>query len=373
MIAASNVIPLVDLQAAHSEVAEEIAGGFRRVMAEGTFIKGTDVTEFERDFASFSRIKHCVGVANGTDALELALRGADIPRDAEVIIPANTFAATAEAVVRAGARPVFCDVDPNYLLLDPTSATQAVSTNTAAILPVHLFGQMAPMKELSDIALKQRVAVIEDAAQAHGTSQDGAPTGSSGLAAAMSFYPGKNLGAYGDAGAVLTNSDALARKVRLLGDHGSEQKYVHTELGFNSRMDSLQAVVLRVKLRKLADWNEQRRRAADRYDELLDGVEDVAPPRTAPGNHHVWHLYVVQVPRRDHVLEVLHGRGVRAGIHYPIPVHLQPAFRSLGYGPGDFPVAEAAADRIISLPLYPHITPAQQRTVVDVLRDALRT
>ena len=236
---------------------------------------------------------------------------------------------------------------------------------------MHLFGQMAPMKELSDIAVKQGVAVIEDAAQAQGASQDGVSTGSFGQAAAMSFYPGKNLGAYGDAGAVLTNSPALARMVRLLGDHGSEQKYVHAELGFNSRMDSLQAVVLRAKLRRLADWNERRRRAANRYHELLSGIEDVVLPRTAPGNLHVWHLYVVQIPRRDRVLELLNERGVQAGIHYPVPVHLQPAFRAHGYGPGDFPVSEAAAARILSLPLYPHITLEQQYAVADVLRIAL--
>ena len=231
---------------------------------------------------------------------------------------------------------------------------------------------MAPMKVLSDIALKQHITVIEDAAQAQGASQGETPTGSFSQAAAMSFYPGKNLGAYGDAGAVLTNSTALARKVRLLGDHGSEQKYVHAELGFNSRMDSLQAVVLRAKLRRLAQWNERRRRAADRYHELLAGLEGVVLPRTAPGNLHVWHLYVVQVPRRDRILEILHERGVQAGIHYPVPVHLQPAFRDHGYSPGDFPIAEAAASRILSLPLYPHITPVQQRAVAEALKDALR-
>ena len=226
---------------------------------------------------------------------------------------------------------------------------------------------------LSDITLKRHITVIEDAAQAQGASQGETPTGSFGQAAAMSFYPGKNLGAYGDAGAVLTNSTALASKVRLLGDHGSERKYVHAELGFNSRIDSLQAVVLRAKLRRLAQWNEWRRRAADRYHELLAGLEDVVLPRTAPGNLHVWHLYVVQVPRRDHVLEILHERGVQAGIHYPVPVHLQPAFRDHGYGPGDFPVAELAAGRILSLPLYPHISMDQQHRVADALRIALRT
>lgn len=372
MTIAGRVIPLVDLQAAHGEVADEIARGFSQVLVDGAFIKGRNVTEFEHEFASFSDIKHCVAVANGTDALELALRAIDVPSGAEVIVPANTFAATAEAVVRAGARPVFADVDPDHLLLDPASVARAVNANTAAIIPVHLFGQLAPMKELSDIALKRRVAIIEDAAQAHGASQAGAMPGSIGHAAAMSFYPGKNLGAYGDAGAVVTNSSALASRVRRLGDHGSDQKYVHAELGFNSRMDSLQAVVLRAKLSRLADWNKRRRQAAEYYHELLAEMEDVVLPRTAPGNFHVWHLYVVQVPCRDHVLKELHDRGVLAGIHYPVPLHLQPAFRSQGHNRGDFPIAEAAANRILSLPLYPHITPEQQRTVGDALRAALR-
>ena len=367
----SGAIPLVDLQAQHAEVAAEVAEGFRDVMAKTAFVNGPDVGQFEQEFAAFAGVRHCVGVGNGTDALEFAVRAAGIPAGSEVIIPANTFAATAEAVARAGARPVFADVDPDYLLLDPNAAAGAAGENTSAIMPVHLFGQMAPMKELSDLATRHQVTVIEDAAQAQGAAQGGVPTGSYGQIAGMSFYPGKNLGAYGDAGAVLTSSDDLARKVRLLRDHGSEEKYVHAELGFNSRMDTLQAVVLRAKLRRLADWNERRRQAADRYQELLDGIEGVTLPRTAPGNLHVWHLYVVQVPERDRILEALSQRNVRAGIHYPVPVHLQPAFRGLGYAPGDFPVAEAAASRILSLPLFPHITPEQQATVAGALREAL--
>ena len=367
----TQTVPLVDLRAAHLEVAAEIDSGFRRVLASGAFIKGPDVVDFEREFASFCGTQHCVGVANGTDAVEFALRSAGVPSEAEVVLPANTFAATAEAVLRAGARPVFADVDPDHLLLHPASVAKAISPSTAAIVPVHLFGQLAPMKALSDIAQEHEIAVVEDAAQSHGATQSGSPAGSIGLAAAVSFYPGKNLGAYGDAGAILTNSAAVARKVRLLGDHGSERKYVHAELGFNSRLDTLQAVVLRAKLRRLADWNERRRQAANHYQELLSGLDDVTLPSVAPDNVHVWHLYVIQVPRRDHVIKELHELGIQAGIHYPIPVHLQPAFRHYGYGPGDFPVAEAAAHRIISLPLYPHITRDQQRVVADALRKAL--
>jgi dTDP-4-amino-4,6-dideoxygalactose transaminase len=364
-------IPLVDLQAAHADVADEIHAGFERVLASGGFIKGPEVAAFEREFAGFSGAAHCVGVGNGTDAIELALRAAGVGAGAEVVLPANTFVATAEAVVRAGARPVLADVDPDYLLLDPAAAARVTGPGTAALLPVHLYGQLAPMKALADIAAGRDIAIIEDAAQSHGAAQGGSPAGGFGLAAAVSFYPGKNLGGYGDAGAVLTNSAEVDRAVRLLGDHGSEQKYIHSTLGFNSRMDALQAVVLRAKLRRLAGWNEMRREAAERYHQLLAGLDDVVLPRTAPDNVHAWHLYVIQVPRRDHVLEVLKGLGIQAGIHYPVPVHLQPSFRDLGYGPGDFPVTEAAASRILSLPLYPHISQAQQQAVTDGLRLAL--
>jgi dTDP-4-amino-4,6-dideoxygalactose transaminase len=255
--------------------------------------------------------------------------------------------------------------------MDPASAAAVITPDTAALVPVHLFGQLAPMKVLADIGAEREVAVIEDAAQSHGATQDGRAAGSLGAAAAVSFYPGKNLGGYGDAGAVLTDSADLARKLRLLGDHGSERKYVHAELGFNSRLDALQAVVLRAKLRRLAEWNERRRQAAARYHEFLAGLDEVVLPRTAPGNAHMWHLYVVQVPNRDEVLEALQGLGVQAAIHYPVPVHLQPAFRRYGYGPGDFPIAEAAASRILSLPLFPQITPDQQQAVAKALRRAL--
>lgn len=371
MTVETTVIPLVDLQAANAEVADEITAGFSRVLADGRFIKGPEVTAFEDEFAAFSGAAHCVAMANGTDAIELALRAAEVPAESEVILPANTFVATAEAVVRAGARPVFADVSPDHLLLDPAAADKVVSRNTAAIVPVHLFGQLAPMSALAEVAANRNLVIVEDAAQAHGATQDGRPFGSFGRAATTSFYPGKNLGAYGDAGAVVTDSAELARHLRLLGDHGSERKYEHVELGFNSRMDALQAVVLRAKLRRLAEWNERRRQAAARYDELLAGIDEIVLPQTAPGNVHVWHLYVIQVPQRDDVVSALNEQGIQAAIHYPVAVHLQPAFRKYGYGAGDFPVAEAAAGRIISLPLYPHITHGQQERVADALKQAL--
>jgi dTDP-4-amino-4,6-dideoxygalactose transaminase len=367
-----TAIPLVDLRAAHAQVAAEIQAGFEDVISSTAFIKGEVAAAFERDYAAFTGIAHCVGVASGTDALELALRAAEVPAGAEVIMPANTFVATAEAVVRAGARPAFADVDPDYLLLDAGALAAALSRQAGAVIPVHLFGQMAPMAAISDAAAQRGAVIIEDAAQAHGATQSGRPAGSFGLLAGVSFYPGKNLGAYGDAGAVLTESAEHARRVRLLGDHGSERRYEHLTLGFNSRLDAFQAVVLRAKLRGLAAGNLARWQAASRYAELLADLPEVNLPRTAPGNDHVWHLYVIRVPRRDHVLRCLHDDGIYAGIHYPVPVHLQPAFQYLGYGPGDFPVAEAAAGQLLSLPLYPQITPEQQVRVADAVRRALR-
>ena len=365
-----TAIPLVDLRAAHAQVAAEIEAGFEEVMSSTAFIKGEVAAAFERDYAAFTGVAHCVGVANGTDALELALRAAEVPAEAEVIMPANTFVATAEAVVRAGARPAFADVDPDYLLLDPEGLEAALSQQTGAVVPVHLFGQMAPMAAIADVTAQRGTVIIEDAAQAHGATQSG-QAGSFGLLAGVSFYPGKNLGAYGDAGAVLTESAEHARRIRLLGDHGSERRYEHLTVGFNSRLDALQAVVLRAKLRGLAAGNQARRQAASRYAELLADLPEVILPRTAPGNEHVWHLYAIRVPRRDDVLRCLHDEGIGAGIHYPVPVHLQPAFRHLGYGPGDFPVAEAAARQLLSLPLYPQITQEQQVRVADAVRRAL--
>ena len=352
-------------------MAAEIQAGLEDVMANTAFVKGPVVDAFEREYAAFTGVAHCIGVGNGTDAVELAVRAAGVPAGGEVIIPANTFVATAEAVVRAGARPVLADVDPEHLLLDPRALEAAFTPQTRAVLPVHLFGQMAPMAASAELAARHEAVVVEDAAQAHGATQDGRPPGSFGLLAGVSFYPGKNLGAYGDAGAVLTDSAEHARQVRLLGDHGTERRYEHLTFGFNSRLDAFQAVVLRAKLRRLAAGNQARQRAAGRYSELLADVPEVILPRTAPGNEHVWHLYVIRVPRRDQVLQRLQDEGIQAGIHYPVPVHLQPAFRYLGYGPGDFPVAEATAGQLLSLPLYPQITEGQQARVADAVRRAV--
>ena len=374
-------IPLVDLQAAHAEVAEEVAVGFKRVIAETAFIGGDEVTAFEHEYATFSALEHCVGVANGTDALELALRAAGVGPGDEVILPANTFVATAEAVARTGARSVLVDMAPDTYLIDVDAALAAVRGGTRAVVPVHLYGQLAAVELLTAGLEGSGVAVVEDAAQSQGATRHGQTGGSTALGgpraiAATSFYPGKNLGAYGDAGAVVTSDVGLATTVRTLANHGGLAKYVHELVGVNSRLDGLQAVVLRAKLARLNAWNAARRAAAARYDTLLAEV-DVVRPVTAEGNSHVWHLYVVRVPgdatstRRDRVLAELNAQGIGAGIHYPIPVHLTPAFAHLGYRTGAFPRAERAATEILSLPIFPQITADQQERVVAALRRAL--
>lgn len=367
----SMKVPLIDLAIQHRDIADEVAAGFAAVIDKTAFILGPAVKDFEAAYATFVGAKHCVGVANGTDALELALRSVGIGRGDEVVLPANTFIATALAVERAGARPVLVDCDPTYQLVAPVEVERRATARTRAVIPVHLFGQMAPMKAIAEIASARGLTIIEDAAQAQGAVQDGARAGTQSAVAGTSFYPGKNLGAYGDAGAITTNSDEIAAKVRALRNYGSEIKYQHPETGFNSRLDTMQAVVLSAKLRRLAGWNAARRRAAARYDELLAGLSQIETPKTAAGNEHVFHLYVVRLADRDRVLKRLNEEGIGAGIHYPIPIHLQGAFKHLGHKPGDFPHAERAAAEILSLPMFPEITPDQQARVVEVLRRAV--
>jgi dTDP-4-amino-4,6-dideoxygalactose transaminase len=362
-------IPLVDLQAQHAEIADEVARGFEEVCAKTAFILGPPVAAFEAAFAKLCGVSHCIGVGNGTDALEMMIRALGIGAGDEVIVPANTFIATALGVLRAGATPVIADCDDAFHLLDPEKAEAKITPRTRALLPVHLFGQMADMEALGEIARARGLLLLEDAAQSQGARRHG--RAAFGLCAATSFYPGKNLGAYGDGGAVFTDDEETAAKVRRLRNWGSDKKYYHPEIGFNSRLDTLQAVVLAAKLKRLEDWNASRRRAAARYDALLADLPDVETPRTLPGNEHVWHLYVVRVPRRDDVLARLNAAGIGAGIHYPTPLHLHGALRDLGYKPGDFPAAEKAAGEILSLPMDPHLTEEKQERVVDALRRAL--
>ncbi|MQY14352.1 dTDP-3-amino-3,4,6-trideoxy-alpha-D-glucose transaminase [Streptomyces sp. RB5] len=370
----TDPIPLVDLKAAHAEVADEIRAGFDRVLANTAFVGGEEVRAFEREYADFAGVTHCVGVANGTDALELALRASGVGPGDEVIVPANTFIATAGAVARTGARPVLVDCTPACFLIDVPAALAAVTPATRAVIPVHLYGQCANVAELA-AGLPGHVRIVEDAAQCQGASRDGRTPGQ-GTIAATSFYPGKNLGAYGDAGAVLTDDPVRADLVRAMANHGGVSKYSHDVPGFNSRLDGLQAVVLRAKLRRLTAANDARRAAAARYDALLAPLADagrVVRPVTVAGNTHVWHLYVIRLPDadRDEVLGKLNADGIGAGVHYPAPVHLTPAYQHLGHRPGAFPHAERAAGEILSLPLFPQLTEDGQQRVVDALADAL--
>lgn len=365
----TDVIPLVDLKLQRDRVADEVQAGFDRVLAHTSFVLGSEVQAFEREYAEYCGVGHCVGVGNGTDAIELALRAVGVGPGDEVITAANTFVATAEAIVRTGATLVLADCDEQFLL-DPAAAAAAITSRTKAIVPVHLYGQMAPMERYA-AATGDGVYLIEDAAQSQGATRHGRRSGSVGAVGATSFYPGKNLGAYGDAGAVTTDDDVVADRLRALRNHGGTRKYEHLELGVNSRLDALQAVVLSAKLRSLDDWNDERRMAAERYGDLLKSLDQVVVPEVAPGNEHVWHLYVVRVPRRDEVLARLNAAGVGAGIHYPTPVHLLPAFADHGWERGAFPTAELLAGEILSLPIYPGITPPQQESVVDRLAEAL--
>lgn len=363
-----ETVPLVDLAWQHRQVAQEVERGVAGVLERTDFIGGKAVEAFEREYADYLDVPYCLGVGNGTDALEIALRALSVGPGDEVILPANTFVATAEAVARVGARIVLADCDPEHYTLDPNLALEAVTSRTRAVMPVHLYGQAASVEPLLGLA---EIAVVEDAAQSQGATRYGRPAGSLGVAAGTSFYPGKNLGAYGDAGAVMTTSEPVARRARLIANHGSERKYQHDEVGFNSRLDTIQAVVLSAKLRRLDEWNRLRRSAAATYDALLTDLDAVVRPSTLEGNEHVWHLYVVRVPDRDRVIAALQAAGIGAGIHYPLPVHLHPAFIDLGYRPGSFPVAEEVAGQILSLPLFPGITEAQQERVVDELRAAV--
>jgi len=365
-------IPLVDLKWQHQQIKEDVEKGFEEVINAGAFILGPPVHQFENDFAEFCGAKHCVSVGNGTDALEIAMRALSIgQQDDEVILPANTFVASALAVMRCGAKPVLVDCDDNHLI-DIEHCEKKIGQNTKAIMAVDLFGQMPQMGKLEEIASSAGIVLVEDAAQAQGASHRGKQAGSCGSIAGTSFYPGKNLGAYGDAGAITTDDDQLADKARRLRNYGSEVKYHHPEVGFNSRLDTLQAVVLGAKLKHLTMWNKMRREAANRYFDLLREVQGIELPESSSENEHVWHIYAVRVQHREAVLTALHKAGVGAGIHYPIPIHLLGAFEFLGHKRGDFPRAEGAASEMISLPMFPGISEAQQVAVSEALVTAVK-
>jgi dTDP-4-amino-4,6-dideoxygalactose transaminase len=364
-------IPLIDLRIQHDQVAAEVSAGWARVIAEGSFVLGPDVAAFEREFARFTQAAHCVTVGNGTDALELGLRARGVGPGDDVILPVNASTSTAEAVIRAGARPVLVDCDPRHLLIDPNQVAERLTRRTRAVIGVDLFGQPAPLDAITR-ELARNIDVVEVASHAPGAKRHGRVGRPVGTVATFGFHPESGLGAYGDAGAVVTDNAWTADLVRSLRNHGGVARHQHELSGTSSRLDTLQAVVLRAKLRRLASWTDDRRRAAQRYHDLLRDESTITPPGTMPGNEHVWHRYVVRVAARDEVLTRLNAADVEAVIHQPVPLHLQPAFGSLDHVAGDFPVAEAAAGSMLSLPIYPGITPAQQERVAAELIAAVR-
>jgi dTDP-4-amino-4,6-dideoxygalactose transaminase len=358
--------PFVDLAAQRDELGEALEAACLDALRRGDYILGEAVGRFEQEFADYCGVAHAVGVDSGTSALELALRANGIGPGDEVITAANTFVATAFAISHCGARPVLVDVDPATYTLDPELLSAAVTHRTRAIVPVHLYGQLADVDAIGAVATQHGLAVIEDACQAHGALDRGRPAGSFGHAAAFSFYPAKNLGAQGDGGIVVTNSDEIARRLRLLRNYGEVHKYRSELVGYNRRIDTLQAAMLLVKLPHLDRWNASRRDHAAAYDVALSGLP-LARPSVRAGVEHVWHLYVVRVADRDRVRDALAARGIGTGIHYPVPVHLQPAYHSLGYARGEFPVTEAYADEILSLPMYPELDTDAPGRVADAL------
>jgi len=364
-------IPLIDLKAQFSSIAGEVSAAIQAVCERCDFILGQDVTAFEQEFAAFCGAKHAVGVANGTDAIHLACRALGIGRGDEVITVANTFVATPIGATMAGATPVFVDCREEDFLIDPAQIEAAITPRTKAIIPVHLYGQCVDMEPILALAKKHGLYVIEDAAQAHGASYRGQSAGSMGDIACFSFYPGKNLGAAGDGGACVTNSDDHIGQLRYLRNWGSTRKYYHDVLGFNSRLDTMQAAVLRIKLRRLAAWNEARSGHAADYSRLLQDVPGVITPLAHSDRGHVFHLYVVRVPRRDDVLSELQAAGVGASIHYPVPCHLSGAFQHLGHKAGSFPVSERLAGEILTLPMYAELNEEQKHAVVGALKTIL--
>jgi dTDP-4-amino-4,6-dideoxygalactose transaminase len=364
-------IPFVDLKAQGVGLMDEFDTAFRSIVGRAAYTLGPEIAQFETAFAELCGCARAVGVSSGTDALKLAYLAVGVRPGDEVVLPVNTFIATAEAVSHLGATPVFVDCLPETANIDPGKIAAACTERTRAIVPVHLYGQPADMDPILALAAERGIAVVEDACQAHGASYRGRPAGSMGIAAAFSFYPGKNLGALGDGGAVTTSDPRIADEVALLRNHGQSDKYTHAVIGYCDRLHNLQAAFLNVKLPLLAEANAARREAAARYDTLFAGTPGVRPIGCRDDVEHVHHLYVVEVDDRDAAKSALDAAGVESGIHYPVPLHLTPAYRGLGYGPGDFPAAERMAGRILSLPMHPYLTVEQIEFVAEVLASAV--
>ena len=364
-------VPFLDLKAHHAPMIEEFGGAIRKVIQSGAFAGGPFVERFEEELAGYCGSKYAIGVGNGTDAIWLTLLALGIGEGDEVITVPNTFIATAEAITYCKARPVFVDVDETTFTMDPAELKKSLTARTKAIIPVHLFGQTADMNPILEFARAHGLFVIEDAAQAHGAEYKGRKAGTMGDAGCFSFYPGKNLGAFGEAGAVVTNDAELRQKIQNLRDHGQTRKYYHTLMGWNCRMDGIQAAVLSIKLRYLEEANRLRREHASQYNQAFAGIDAIATPFEANYARHVYHVYAIRVQERDDVWWSLQGKGIGCAVHYPVPIHLQEACRNLGYTPGAFPVAENLAEEFLSLPMFPELTEEQIEYVVRCIGEAV--
>jgi dTDP-4-amino-4,6-dideoxygalactose transaminase len=366
-------VPFLDLKSHHAPMLEEINGAIREVIESTAFAGGPFVTKFEEDFAAFCDSRHAVGVASGTDALWFALLAMRVGSGDEVITVPNSFMATAEAITYSGAKPVFVDVNERTYTMNPDRLEEALTPRTKAIIPVHLFGQPADMDPILKFARKHGLFVVEDAAQAHGAVYKGRKVGTLGDAACFSFYPGKNLGAFGEAGAVVTNSDELQERIRILRDHGQIRKYYHSVVGWNGRMDGIQGAVLQIKLRYLDKGNKLRRSHAAHYDAAFREVEEIVIPFCPTNLTPVYHIYAIRVQNRDEVMHSLADKGIGSGVHYPVPIHLQEAYKSLGHGPESFPIVEKCAAEFVSLPMFPELTSEQLDYVVQGVKEAVNT
>ncbi|MGA8659161.1 MAG: DegT/DnrJ/EryC1/StrS family aminotransferase [Chthoniobacterales bacterium] len=364
-------VPFLDLKSQHALLRGEIDHAIQEVIESSAFAGGPFVARFEADFADCCDSTHAIGVGSGTEALWLTLLALGVGTCDEVITVPNTFMATAEAITYCGAKPVFVDVNEHTYTMDPVKLAEAITARTKAVIPVHMFGQPADMDPILEVACEHGLFVVEDACQAHGAVYKGRRVGTLSDAGCFSFYPGKNLGAFGEAGAIVTNNADLQEKIRILRDHGQVSKYHHTMVGWNCRMDGIQAAVLCIKLRHLERANQLRRSHAAHYDRALKGVQEVVTPTETAGVQHVYHIYAIRVQDRDEVMRFLTEKGIRCGIHYPVPIHLQEAYRSLGYRRGAFPIAEQCATEFISLPIFPELTLAQVEFVAQAVREAV--
>jgi len=365
-------VPFLDLKAQYASIKDEIAPALQAVMDNTAFAGGSFVAGFEKNFASYCQCKHAIGVGNGTEALWVALLAMGVKAGDEVITSANTFIATAEAISFTGATPVFVDVEEHSYNIDPAQIEAAITEKTKVIIPVHLYGQMADMQPIMDIAKKHGLYVLEDASQSHGAEYHSQRAGSIADAGCFSFYPGKNLGAYGEAGAVTTNNDELAATMRRFRDHGQAKKYYHDMIGWNARMDGFQGAVLDVKLKHLPEWTQARQDHAAQYNALLADTAGISCPQVAAhNNQHVYHIYAVRIAEREAVMASLQSKGVASGIHYPIPLHLQEAYKDLGYQKGQFPIAERCAQQQVSLPMFAELSEDQVSYVAETLKKAV--